>query len=194
MPSCFNWMPSSNYLFFYCNFPLVTVDGEISLTPSLAGPFKTLNLDISPEKNVINLLGALDRGQIAYRFDKNNLLMTLQSISFESDFDKNIKTRYELEGDKVIITLESSTVYQDKNFPTKLYQRIIITIHVNTPGSYTLKVPLKDSTPANQLKPNTYIDYNTTFGITGIAILFIYGLYTLIKNKPQFDILRMCFQ
>ena len=104
--------------------------------------------------------------------------MTLQSISFESDFDKNIKTRYELEGDKIIITLESSTVYQDKNFPTKLYQRIIITIHTNTPGPYQVSVPLKDPTPAVQWNPNLpHIFYKVTMGVVGVGVIFAVGLF-----------------
>lgn len=152
--------------------PLVTVEGEVSLTESLIGGPYNIDLSKEPDKIAQDLLDNLANIKISNDINKANLSLTLSSLKMEDNFDKNIKFIKEISGNKIILTLESSTEFIYDDSTTTLYQRIIVTIDPKFNTLRSLRVPVMDSTPINQWDPmKENVFYKPVIALVGLGLI-----------------------
>lgn len=158
--------------------PLVTMEGEVSLTEKFTEPYKSINLSVGADELTTNIVTDLIEAGITIGFERENLRLSIEKLTLATDISDNLKYSIDLEIDgSTVITLESSFEYEENK---TVYQRLIIKVK-------HLYLELNMATVTAPLKATNKIEVNNTFTtIMGVvAIVAILGGLYLVTGPAS---------
>lgn len=176
--------------------PYVTVEGELSLTEKLVGPYQTINFGVDSESISLSLSDAAHNAGVNLAITRKIIEKTLSSISFSQAVGPVKVSLVPSESGGLSIVLEATKICKtpSESVNVNLYQRMYITVHPSkfpTQGNFIIPVLAENENDVSQEAINngwvmTLAATVATAGLVALAIFMCGGGYGLVTISGLF--------
>lgn len=150
--------------------PPITVEAELSMTETLKGPYKFIDLSVGADSLSAGFINDLTNSGVKFDFTRSDLKLSLEGLTATGEISKFLKYDIQVSTGSIKITFETSLRYDSS---TTIYQKLIVTLYPSRLPNSSVGVMAPIATNEYNKIPNKDYKLNPTIATVAIGAVLI---------------------